>query len=338
MTAKHINRINLQRAIVEILPLQGGKMPGLKAADICSSFEEYFPRSKSDGANRRKLERELKDLIEEGRAVVGDVKARPNLYLRPASEDEDEFDSLLWAYTVGHIEDHLESVLPHKKLEAAIKRLQDPDAGVRLSDSKFRIVPDTLRLLPAAFDPAVLAAILQALMEGKTLNAVYRDKAGKQTRPTLHLQAALHRGPRFYVFALKNEETEPVRMYVLHRFTSASVGDEPVRVAPGFDLDEAERTGQVNFSSGEMTQLAMLARGYVADLLRECPMGRDQQIIDEPAGNLFDCRVSVTVPKAGQLLRWLLGCGDNVKVLEPLEIAKAVAAQSGKTAALYSAG
>ena len=35
------------------------------------------------------------------------------------------------------------------------------------------------------------------------------------------------------------------------------------------------------------------------------------------------------------LFRWLLGCGDNLKVLEPEALARALAAQSAKVAALY---
>ena len=101
------------------------------------------------------------------------------------------------------------------------------------------------------------------------------------------------------------------------------------------DLDRAIATGQADFNNGEMQRLVILVRGYVTDLLRDCPFARRQVVIDEPEGSDFTARVTATVPMTGQLFRWLLGGGDNLKVLEPEALARALAAQSAKVAALY---
>jgi proteasome accessory factor B len=41
------------------------------------------------------------------------------------------------------------------------------------------------------------------------------------------------------------------------------------------------------------------------------------------------------VPSTGQLLRWLLGAGDNLEVMAPPDLRRIVAAQTRKAAALY---
>lgn len=80
------------------------------------------------------------------------------------------------------------------------------------------------------------------------------------------------------------------------------------------------------------------ARGYVASLLRECSLGTDQRIEDEDEGSDFELRVTATVPATGQLLRWLLGCGDKVQVIEPKSLRTVMAAQTAKAACLYAQG
>lgn len=77
-------------------------------------------------------------------------------------------------------------------------------------------------------------------------------------------------------------------------------------------------------------------RGYLAPLLRVCPLSDDQQLADEPAGSGFGLRVRARVPSTVQLLRWLLGAGDSLEVVAPAELRQVVAVQAAKVTALYS--
>jgi predicted DNA-binding transcriptional regulator YafY len=337
MAAQFKDVIHRQQAILDYLPVVGSKKPGLTAQQLVDRLSDHFPAGSTPGANERMIQRDLLALVKEARAVVADESVKPYGYFRAVPTDEPLIDPIEWAYLIGHVESYLAGVMPERRLETAVKMLQKPEEGVRLREDQFRIIPDTLRLLPAVFKPTVLAAILQALVEEKALKVVYKDSKGQQTRPTLHPQAAIQRGPRFYLFALKNEEDDPVRMYALHRFTRAEVMEQPARKAGQFNLDQAVNRGQVDFNNGEMARLVFLTRGYVASLLHECPLNRQQEIIIEPDDSPFDWRVTVTVPLTGQLFRWLIGCGDNIKVLEPDSLGAAIAAQAAKVAALYSA-
>lgn len=228
--------------------------------------------------------------------------------------------------------------MPEKRLERILASLREEGEDFGLGEDKLCILSDTQRLLPADFKEEVLLAALEALAQSRTLQATYRDGAGKQSRPELHPQALLQRGPRLYLFALKNDEAAPLRMYALHRFTSAKVGEGPGRRAEGFCLQEAIRKGQADFAGDGAVQLELRVRGYVADLLRDCRLSADQVIEEEPDDSPFTARVRATVPETGQLLRWLLGCGANVEVLAPAKWREVVISQLDKMRSVYGTG
>ena len=161
--------------------------------------------------------------------------------------------------------------------------------------------------------------MLEALTRAQTLVIGYRDAADKLTRPVIHPQALLQRGPRVYLFAMKNDEAL-VRMYALHRITSSALGSEPARQAADFDLDREIHNGNADFGDGTLIGVVLRARGYVASLLRECRLSADQRIEDEDEDSDFE----------------LLGCGDKVQVIEPAELRTVMAAQTAKAARLYA--
>jgi CheY-like chemotaxis protein len=102
------------------------------------------------------------------------------------------------------------------------------------------------------------------------------------------------------------------------------------------DLDQAIANGQVDFGRGERIDLELRVRGYLVTVLTACPLAADQRFEDEPLDADFEIRVWAQVPQTGQLLRWLLGAGDNVEVVDPPDLRRVVAAQAAKMAALYA--
>ena len=119
--------------------------------------------------------------------------------------------------------------MPAGHLEAVWQRILEPDSGTGLDASKLRILSDSQRLTPAAVRDGVLADVLHALSCGKTLDIGYRDAGNKVTNPVIHPQALLKRGPRVYLFAMKNEESL-VRMYASFEIHSSSDSRLPARV------------------------------------------------------------------------------------------------------------
>ena len=294
---------------------------------------KHYAHHASPAARRRAIQRDLEELVADARIEPVNPGGKPLRYRR--LRDDTAGDPYLWDYARRSIENILAAELPAGQLDAVWQRMLEPDSGTGLDGSRLRILSDSQRLQPAAIRDGVLADVLEALTRAQTLVIGYRDAADKLTRPVIHPQALLQRGPRVYLFAMKNDEAL-VRMYALHRITSSALGSEPARQAADFDLDREIHNGNADFGDGTLIGVVLRARGYVASLLRECRLSADQRIEDEDEDSDFELRVTATVPATGQLLRWLLGCGDKVQVIEPAELRTVMAAQTAKAARLYA--
>lgn len=336
MAVAHKDRIDRLNLLRRLIPRSSSGQGCPDARQLLARLAEHYEASKSDAARMRAIQRDLDALVKEGDIEVVNPRGKPQRYRRKA--DLDSTDPRLWAYAQSLMRSLIRDAVPEKRLERILASLREEGEDFGLGDDKLCILSDTQRLLPADFKEEVLLAALEALAQSRTLQATYRDGAGKQSRPELHPQALLQRGPRLYLFALKNDEAAPLRMYALHRFTSAKVGEGPGRRAEGFCLQEAIRKGQADFAGDGAVQLELRVRGYVADLLRDCRLSADQVIEEEPDDSPFTARVRATVPETGQLLRWLLGCGANVEVLAPAKWREVVISQLDKMRSVYGTG
>ena len=136
-------------------------------------------------------------------------------------------------------------------------------------------------------------------------------------------------------FSHKNDEEAPVRLYALHRMIRAeTLTETPAREVAGFDLDQEIAAGKVDFGQGELVYLELRVRGYLADLLRVCPLNDEQRSDDEPEDSDFDLRISARMASTGQLLRWLLGAGPNLEVMAPADLRHVMAVQTAKMVAV----
>ena len=131
----------------------------------------------------------------------------------------------------------------------------------------------------------------------------------------LHPLGLLQRGPRVYLYAMKNDEAGD-RMYAVDRMVVAECLPIAARQMPDFSLDQRVADGRADFANGEVVQLKAIVRGYIEQLLYDCPFNDGQQLVpleDEEQGALL----TVELPSSGQLLRWILAGGGNITVLEP---------------------
>jgi proteasome accessory factor B len=288
-------------------------------------------------ARRRALQRDLMDLLKEGRIAAVNPGGKPLRYRR-LGDDVTE-DPLIWQYTLQQVKDLIAEAVPARRLDRLWERLLHEVEGPLLDARRLRCVPDTLRLRPVELYPDLLQAVIQALAQGNALNILYKDAEDARGEAVIHPQALVQRGPIPYLLALKNDEVAPVRFYALHRMIHAQVRvGMPARAAVGFDLDQAIAQGRIDFGQGRLIDLELRVRGYLATLLEACPLSDDQCLADEPDDSGFLLRVKASLPSTGQLLRWLLGAGDNLEVMAPAELRRVVAVQSAKTAALYAEG
>ena len=334
MPAAHMTRVERLKRLERLLPLGAAAEHCLDGAQLLAILGDTYGGG-SPSARRRALQRDLEELVKAERIEVVNPGGKPLRYRRVA-EDADDGPGM-WEYTLQQVRDLVAEAIPKRRLDRLWARLLTDPKGPLLDERRLRFVPDTLRLVPAEVYARVLTAVIEALTRRCVLRVDYRDAEGLRGEARLHPQALVQRGPIAYLFALKNDEDEPVRLYALHRMIGAqAVAETPARILAGFDLDEAIKSGRVDFGQGALVDLELRVRGYVADLLSVCPFTEKQTLEDEPPGSDFDYRIRARVPSTGQLLRWLLGAGDNVEVIGPAELRRVVAVQAAKMAGLYA--
>jgi len=334
MTAAYHDRIQRLRRLEALLPKPGTTPAAcLDGARLLEILGEVYGAG-SVSARRRALQRDLEELHKNGRIEAVNPGGKPLRYRRVA--DDPEEDPLIWQYTLQQVHDLIAEALPARRLDRLWQRLLSEVDGPLLDEQRLRIVPDNLRLQPVELYPDVLQAVITALAQRCALQILYEDAEDVRGEAQIHPQALVQRGPIPYLFALKNDEEAPVRLYALHRMIRAeALTATPARAAAGFDLDQAIATGKVDFGQGQMIDLELRVRGYLAMVLAVCPLSEGQCIKDEPEGSAFELRVSARVPSTGQLLRWLLGAGPNLEVLAPAKLRHVVAVQAAKMAAIY---
>lgn len=336
LSASHKARIERLNRLLKLLPAPG------TSADQCpdgkrllKALADAYKTAKNDKSRRRTLQHDLKTLIDYEHIEEANPGRKPRRYRRTKEQWRDQ-DLQAWDKALQEIQDLVSDAVPQRQLNRLWERLLSHGDAVRLDARRLRVIPDTLRLQPVALKEAVLIEVITALAKGHALSVCYRNANDEIKDALIHPQALIQRGPIPYLFALKNDEDAPVRLYALQRMIRAqAVSEIEARQAKDFDLDEAIKKGAADFGSGESIELELLARGYLARILPDCPLGANQRWEDELVGADFDIRVWATVPSTGQLLRWLLGAGDNVEVIAPPELRQTLASQAAKMAGIY---
>src|SRR5690606_6146695 len=220
--------------LVALIPTSctGSQFPD--AAYLLERLASAYGGLSTPASQRRAIQRDLQALRDAQRIEVVDATAKPLRYRRMQAVEDD--GPAMRAYARKLMHSVVADALPRRNLERVWASILAPDSGVNLSENKIRIVSDTLRLVPADIKEGVLAAVLEALSLSLTLHVRYRDATGARSEPLLHPQGLLQRGPRVYLYAIKDDDRDVVRMYALHRMLRAEVRSATAYQAPGFDL------------------------------------------------------------------------------------------------------
>ena len=337
MGATSHDRIQRLRRLESLLPrsiVAPGECPD--GGRLLAILGDAYGRG-SESTRLRTLQRDLAELIRQGRVEALKTGGRTHRYRRLGDEADD--DPLVWQYTLQQVRDLIAEAVPARRLDRLWQRLLSEINGSLLDEQRLRMVSDTLRLRPVELYPDVLQAVITALAQRCVLQVLYEKANGERSEVRLHPHAVVQRGPIPYLFALKNDDDAKMRLYALHRMIRAqALSASPARRLDGFDLDEAIALGKADFGQGRLIDLELRVRGYLATLLGVCPLSDDQQLQDEPEGSPYLLRIKARLPSTGQLLRWLLGAGDNLEVLAPPELRQVLTVQAEKMAAIYRGG
>ena len=277
--------------------------------------------------SKRTIERDLLSLSEIF-PLLSNEKSRP--YGWSWNKDAESFSlpsmSPVQALTLELAHDHLATLLPASLLatlapyfKCAEGVLSSGDGVLKMASwrKKVAIVPPNQPLLPPDYPAEIIEAVHSALLTDQQLEISYtsRDQGETKTYPA-HPLGLVQRGSVTYMVATLYDYTD-VRMFALHRIKSAQVLELPSKKPENFELAEYIRQGAFGFEENGEIKLVLRFTAAAAEHLGETPLSLDQQITADIPGWML---LQATVTDTAQLRWWLMAFGDQVEVLEPVDL------------------
>jgi predicted DNA-binding transcriptional regulator YafY len=233
----------------------------------------------------------------------------------------------------------LETLLPHSVLEQLrphflnARRYMDnlQQNGLAHWARRVRALPNGKALLPAEVDTTVWSRVSSALIESRQLQVDYLSRSkGDIKSLRLHPAGLVSRHSITYLIATVNDYDD-LRQFALHRIQRAELLEEPAREQPDFDIDQYIASGAFNGrqAEGEVEDVSP----QIAWLLRETPLSERQRL--EPLPDTDWQRLYAWVPMDQEMLWWVFGLGENVRVHTPQSWVQKIKRKSAKLDALY---
>lgn len=229
-------------------------------------------------------------------------------------------------------EQHLATLLPAEVMEsmkpffaqARSNLAEHPEDGPRTRAArewirKVRVVSTSQPLLPPTLQPGVFEAVSRALYHNHCLEIDYENSAHRRVQGTVMPLGLAQQGQRLYlVCRFHGHENE--RSLALHRIHAVRETGTTFHRPAGFDLQAYDDNGRFAFGDGKRVNIDFLIKKGAGLHLLESRLSDQQKV--EDAGD--DYRIRATVTATERLKWWLRGFGDEVTVLAPKSLARAV--------------
>ena len=235
---------------------------------------------------------------------------------------------------------HLASLLPAGMLETlgpyfdhANTVLLTGEGIKNMADwrEKVAIVSSNQELVPPQYDENVVATVHSALFSEKQLEIDYIGRGVEQKTHVIHPLGLVQRGAVIYLVATMYTY-EDIRILALHRIVSATILDKAAKGPKNFRLSEYIAKGSFGFTENdEPIRISVRFEADSAEHLRETPLSRDQEIIEEGQ----TVRLKATVPNSQQLRWWLRSFGAQIEVLEPESLRNEFVEMAGAFKSVY---
>jgi predicted DNA-binding transcriptional regulator YafY len=196
-----------------------------------------------------------------------------------------------------------------------------------------RALPNGKALLPAEIDKTVWQQASTALLERKQLRIHYLSRSkGTAKQLLLHPTGLISRHSISYLIA-SVEGYDDLRQFALHRIQQAECLNDLARERPDFEINHYIRQDLNSAARIEQVELIADVSPQIAWLLGETPLSADQNLDPLPDSDWQQLRA--VVPDDQETLWWVLGLGENVRVLKPKSWVQAIRERAAKVEALY---
>jgi predicted DNA-binding transcriptional regulator YafY len=205
-------------------------------------------------------------------------------------------------------------------------------ARARWSD-RVRIVPANVVLRAPRIAPKIVQVLQKALLNDIAVEALYQSLQESAPTPrVLYPRGLLLRGSSLYLIAHQKGAGEAPYHYAVQRFSGVRLRElEPWPSMP-FSLEAFMEDGKDQFGDGTPVHLKARISPELYKILRDSPLSGDMQVAEEQGA----LTLSATVRDTWALHRWILGHAENICVLQPLALRKALAERLKGAAARYA--
>jgi predicted DNA-binding transcriptional regulator YafY len=198
---------------------------------------------------------------------------------------------------------------------------------------KVRIVPNSLSLLPAEIEPAVLNTVYDALFKNCRIHVSYSPFDQKPKKYELNPLGLVFRNNLIYLVATVWEYTD-IKQFALHRFQTAKLSKRGGFIPSGFSLDDYISQGGFDYPlDDDEIVLKLKIRSFLKHILSETPLSPEQSITRLDDETYF---FQATVKNTEQLRWWIRSFGSSVEVLEPLELREEFIEMAKEFAEIYA--
>ena len=251
--------------------------------------------------------------------------------------------SPLQAMVLNLAHTHLKPLLPAHLLEPLRPYFMQADAALRHAwgkhgvaewNQRVAVVQPTQPLLPPKVNETALVVVHEALAQQRQVEIRYHSRGmEKPARYRVHPLGLVYRGMIGYLIGTIGDYVDP-RQFALHRIRHARLLEGTAQVPKGFNLHTYARSGAFGFMDNGPIKLVLRMEAPAAAHLHETPLSEDQSISNDARNGWL--RVQATVHDTSQLRWWLLGFGDQVEIVEPLQLRRNVTGNLSASISLYT--
>jgi predicted DNA-binding transcriptional regulator YafY len=235
------------------------------------------------------------------------------------------FDRVLDQYRYTPLEGHLREIF--RKIVQSLPQKITVDSQLLTSHVSF--IPDHEGII----DIKVFETVFAALRTNTTMSFEYRSlqKRVHAKRAVDPYHAICQRG-NWYIIGYCYDRKEP-RMFALSRIKSAKTTGKTFKIPPDFDPNK--------YFDKEMGVWASSRTPYTVEFVVDSEVGiyaldrqwhETQTVKENKDGSV---RVKFTTTQIPEVLRWVLGQGHTVKVLNPPELVGMVKEEAEKVRGMY---
>lgn len=194
-----------------------------------------------------------------------------------------------------------------------------------------------IRPAPGSDAEPIAKSMLQlqkAVADGQKVQVVYESYAPRETLETVlcvYRIAHIHRG--WYVIAHSKAHRD-VRTFKIERFTSIKVLDERYRIDRNFSLDSYFGNAWSMIRDPERHHVRVEFSPLVAGNIQEIIWHRSQRITRRVDGSIL---FEADVDGLQEIAWWVLGYGDQARVLDPPKLRQDIARRAAAMHKMYAA-